>query len=96
MVLYGSSFINLIFVFRGLATAVAHVGPHCVTGIVLAPIDATFVFHRSSGCMRENEGKKSAVNHHGGQQDFSGDRSRVMFLSSLPPIAYVTELLPIR
>jgi hypothetical protein len=42
MVLYGSSFINLIFAFRGLAAALAHVGSHCVTGIALSPVDATF------------------------------------------------------
>jgi hypothetical protein len=59
MVLYGSSFINLIFAFRGLATALAHVGPHCVTGIALPPVDATSLFHCSSGCMRENEGNQS-------------------------------------
>jgi hypothetical protein len=42
MVLYGSSFINLIFAPRGLAAALAHVGPHRVTGIALPPVDATF------------------------------------------------------
>ncbi|KAA8892534.1 hypothetical protein FN846DRAFT_915377 [Sphaerosporella brunnea] len=41
MVLYGSSFINLIFALRGLAAALAHVGLYCVTGIALPPVDAT-------------------------------------------------------
>jgi hypothetical protein len=58
MVLYGSSFINLIFGFRGLTAALAHVDPHCVAGIALPPVDATSLFHCSSGCMRENEEKK--------------------------------------
>jgi hypothetical protein len=44
MVLYGSSFINLIFAPRGLAAALAHVGPHRVTGIALPPVDATCLF----------------------------------------------------
>jgi hypothetical protein len=44
MVLYGSSFINLIFAFRGLAAALAHAGSHCVTGIALSPVDATSLF----------------------------------------------------
>jgi hypothetical protein len=43
MILYGSSFINLIFAFREVATALAHVGSHCVTGIALPPVDATFL-----------------------------------------------------
>jgi hypothetical protein len=60
MVLYGSSFINLIFGFRGLTAALAHVDPHCVAGIALPPVDATSLFHCSSGCTRENEGKESA------------------------------------
>jgi hypothetical protein len=41
MVLYGSSFINLIFAPRGLVAALAHVGLHCVAGIALPPVDAT-------------------------------------------------------
>jgi hypothetical protein len=44
MVLYGSSFINLIFASRELAAALAHVGSHCVTGIALPPVDATHLF----------------------------------------------------
>jgi hypothetical protein len=63
MVLYGSSFINLIFAFRGLATALAHVGSHCVTGIALPPVDATSVFQCSSGCKRENAGKQTVASH---------------------------------
>jgi hypothetical protein len=54
MVLYGSSFINLIFGFRELAAVLAHVGSHCVTGIALPPVDATrLFFHRRFGrCAR--------------------------------------------
>jgi hypothetical protein len=44
MVLYGSSVIKLIFGFRELAAALAHVGSHRVTGIALPPVDATCLF----------------------------------------------------
>jgi hypothetical protein len=54
MVLYGSSFINLIFGSWGLAAVLAHVGSHRVTGIALPPVDATF-FSLFSGCKRGDE-----------------------------------------
>jgi hypothetical protein len=57
MVLYGSSFINLIFASRGLAAALAHVGPHRVTGIALPPVDATiFGSIVALAAAREHEG----------------------------------------
>jgi len=43
MSLYVASNINLIFVSRELAAVLAHVGSHCVTGIALPPVDATFL-----------------------------------------------------
>ncbi len=43
--------INLIFVSGEMTAGLAHVDFHCVTGIALPPVDATF--HRFSGrCAR--------------------------------------------
>jgi hypothetical protein len=62
MVLYGSSFINLIFAPRGLAAALAHVGPHCVTGIALPPVDATRLFSIVAlAAAREHKGRNFGV-----------------------------------
>ncbi|KAI5816134.1 hypothetical protein BZA77DRAFT_313707 [Pyronema omphalodes] len=43
-VLFEPSYINLIFEPRELASVLAHVDTHCVTGIVLPPVDATILF----------------------------------------------------
>jgi hypothetical protein len=39
---------------RGLAAALAHVGPHCVTGIALSPVDATSFLLSSLWPLRES------------------------------------------
>jgi hypothetical protein len=46
----------------GLAAALAHVGPHCVTGIALPPVDATlFVSVVALAAAREHKGRISGV-----------------------------------
>ena len=48
--------INLIFASRELTAVLAHVGTHCVTGIVLPPVDATSIV--SLALQREDEGRQ--------------------------------------
>jgi hypothetical protein len=43
-VLFEPSYINLIFELRESASVLAHVDTHCVTGIVLPPVDANILF----------------------------------------------------
>jgi hypothetical protein len=53
--------INLIFAFRGSASVLAHVEPHCVTGITLPPVDATPFFHCLFGCAFSERTRKKLV-----------------------------------
>jgi hypothetical protein len=48
-VLFEPSYINLIFEPRESASVLAHVDTHCVTGIVLPPVDATFSLQAAHG-----------------------------------------------
>ncbi|KAF8249113.1 hypothetical protein K440DRAFT_622493, partial [Wilcoxina mikolae CBS 423.85] len=59
MSLYVASFINLIFESWELTAVLAHVGSHCVTGIALPPVDATF-FHCLFGCYIEREDEEGS------------------------------------
>jgi hypothetical protein len=84
----------------GLAAALAHVGPHCVTGIALPPVDATvFVSVVALAAAREHKGRIPGVCS-GAEVVFPDNalrQSRPTWLrrsaSQLPPTPTITKMV---